>query len=155
MNDQLYLTTEGAERIKEELTRLTGPEREEMAKRLRAAIQQGDLSENADYHKAKEDQAFLEGKIQELEYLIDNAEIVDENHGENDVVKIGTSVTIQEGTNPAETYLIVGAKETDPRKKRISYESPIGRALMDNRAGDIVSVETPSGKMEFKILSIE
>lgn len=155
MNEQPYLTTEGAMRIKEELSRLTGPEREIMAKRLRAAIQQGDLSENADYHKAKEDQAFLEGRIQELEYLIENATIVDENHGENDVVKIGTKVTIQEEDYPAVTYLIVGAKEADPRNKRISYESPFGKAMMDKSAGQSVEVDTPDGKTKLKILAIE
>ena len=155
MNDQPYLTTEGASRIKEELSRLTGPEREIMAKRLRSAIQQGDLSENADYHKAKEDQAFLEGRIQELEYLIENAIVIDENHGEIDVVKIGTRVTIQEEDYPAETYLIVGAKEADPRNKRISYESPFGKAIMDKKAGQSVNVDTPDGKIKLKILAIE
>jgi transcription elongation factor GreA len=155
MNEQPYLTTEGALRIKEELSRLTGPEREIMAKRLRSAIQQGDLSENADYHKAKEDQAFLEGRIQELEYLIENAIIVDENHGESDVVKIGTKVTIQEEDYPAETYLIVGAKEADPPNKRISYESPFGKAILDKNVGQSVDVDTPDGKIKLKILAIE
>ncbi len=155
MNEQPYLTTEGASRIKDELSRLTGPERKEIAIRLRAAIQQGDLSENADYHKAKEDQAFLEGRIQELEYLIENAIIVDENHGEIDVVRIGTKVTIQEGDDPAETYLIVGAKEADPPNKRISYESPFGKAIMDKKAGQSVNVDTPDGRIKIKILAIE
>jgi transcription elongation factor GreA len=155
MDEQTYLTTEGASRIKEELSRLTGPERVKMAQRLRAAIQQGDLSENADYHKAKEDQAFLEGRIQELEYLIENAIVVDENHGENDVVKIGTKVTLQESGYNAETYLIVGAKEADPRNYRISYESPFGKAIMNKKAGQSVDVETPNGRIKVKILSIE
>jgi len=155
MNEQPYLTTEGASRIKDELSRLTGPERKEIAIRLRAAIQQGDLSENADYHKAKEDQAFLEGRIQELEYLIENAIIVDENHGEIDVVRIGTKVTIQEGDYPAEKYLIVGAKEADPPNKRISYESPFGKAIMDKKAGQSVNVDTPDGRIKIKILAIE
>lgn len=155
MNQQTYLTTEGASRIKEELSRLTGPERKEIAIRLRSAIQQGDLSENADYHKAKEDQAFLEGRIQELEYLIENAIIVDENHGEIDVVRIGTKVTIQEGDYPAETYLIVGAKEADPPNNRISYESPFGKAIMDKKAGQSVNVDTPDGRIKIKILTIE
>jgi transcription elongation factor GreA len=155
MNEQTYLTNEGASRIKEELSRLTGPERKEIAIRLRAAIQQGDLSENADYHKAKEDQAFLEGRIQELEYLIENAVIVDENHGEIDVVRIGTKVTLQEGDYPAETYLIVGAKEADPPNKRISYESPFGKAIMDKKAGQSVNVDTPDGRIKIKILAIE
>jgi len=155
MNEKIYLTAEGAAKLKVELAELTGPAREEMAKRLRSAIEQGDLSENADYHKAKEDQAFLEGRIQELEYLIENAIVIDENHGENDVVKIGTKVTIQEEDYPAETYLIVGAKEADPRNKRISYESPFGKAIMDKKVGQSVDVDTPDGKIKLKILKIE
>lgn len=155
MNDQPILTTEGAARIKQELSQLKGPQRQELAQRLRAAIQMGDLSENADYHKAKEDQAFLEGRIQELEYLIENAMIVDENHRNMDRVEIGSQVTIQEDDYPAETYSIVGAKEADTKQRKISYESPIGKALLYKKVGQAVSVETPNGKIKLKILKIE
>ena len=155
MNDQPILTTEGAARIKEQLSELRGPQREEMAKRLRHAISQGDLSENADYHKAKEDQAFLEGKIQELEYIIENAVILDENHRNHGVVNIGSQVTIQEEGYPPETYLIVGAKEADSKNNKISYESPIGKAVMDKAEGEIVSVTTPNGSINLKIVEIK
>jgi len=155
MNDQHYLTAEGAERMREELAHLKGPERLALAKRLRDAIQMGDLSENADYHKAKEDQGFLEGRIQELEYLLQNAIIIDDQEVEKDTVQIGTSVTIQEGDFPPETYFLVGAKEADPRNGRISYASPIGSALIGKRIGDEVVAQTPAGPLQLKILKIE
>jgi transcription elongation factor GreA len=155
MNEQMYLTAEGAEKIKGELVQLKGPERDEMAKRLRAAIQQGDLSENADYHKAKEDQGFLEGRIQELEYLLKNATIIVAHEGKLDRVEVGVRVTVQEGEYPPETYMLVGAKEADPRNGRISNESPIGRALIGGSVGDEVVAETPGGTIRLKIVRIE
>ena len=155
MENDIYLTAEGASKLKAELEELKGPAREALAKRLRAAIQMGDLSENADYHKAKEDQGFLEGRIQELEYTLRNAIIVEEGSVAKDVVSVGTRVTVQEEDFPAETYHLVGAKEADPRNGKISYESPIGRALLDHRAGEVVEAETPGGKIELKILKIE
>jgi transcription elongation factor GreA len=154
MSEQPYLTAAGAARLKTELEQLKGPARTEMAQRLRAAIQMGDLSENADYHKAKEDQAFLEGRIMELEYLLQNAIIVEENQN-REVVDVGLSVTIQEGDESPETYYLVGAKEADPRNGRISNESPIGRALMGHRVGEVVTATTPAGDIIFKILKIE
>jgi len=155
MENDIYLTAEGASKLKAELEELKGPAREALAKRLRAAIQMGDLSENADYHKAKEDQGFLEGRIQELEYTLRNAIIVEEGSVAKDVVSVGTRVTVQEEDFPAETYHLVGAKEADPRNGKISYESPIGRALLDHRVGEVVEAETPGGKIELKILKIE
>lgn len=154
MAETTYLTTEGAARLKAELEELTGPRREELAARLRSAIQMGDLSENADYHKAKEDQGFLEGRIQELEYILGNAVIIEDN-GNKDVVVIGSHVTIQEEDYPEETYHLVGSTEADPSNGMISYESPIGRALMDHKVGDSVEAETPGGMIKFKILKIE
>jgi transcription elongation factor GreA len=154
MAETTYLTTEGAARLKAELEELTGPKREELAARLRAAIQMGDLSENADYHKAKEDQGFLEGRIQELEYILGNAVIIEDN-GNKDVVAIGSHVTIQEEDYPEETYHLVGSTEADPSKGMISFESPIGQALMDHKVGETVEAETPGGTIKFKILKIE
>ena len=153
MNQQIYLTTEGAEKLRAELKELTGPRREELAQRLRAAIQMGDLSENADYHKAKEDQAFLEGRIQEIEAVLRMAVIVEKTYSE--VVTVGSTVTVQEENFDPETYYVVGAKEADPRKGKISNESPIGRALMEHKAGDVVEAETPGGRIKFKILKVE
>jgi len=153
MTEPTYLTAEGAARLKAELKELTGPKREELSARLRAAIQMGDLSENADYIKAKEDQGFLEGRIQELEYLLGNAVII-KNDGNKDVVSVGSHVTIQEEDFPEETYHLVGPTEADPSKGMISHESPIGKALMDHKVGDTVEAETPGGVLKFKILKI-
>jgi transcription elongation factor GreA len=155
MSEQPYLTAEGAARLKAELEQLKGPARNELAKRLRHAISQGDLSENADYHKAKEDQAFLEGRIQELEYLLKNAIVVEKASTRYESVDVGARVTIQEEDYPPDTYDIVGAKEADPRNGKISNESPIGRALMGRREGDVIEANTPSGMIYLKILKIE
>jgi transcription elongation factor GreA len=153
MNQQMYLTPEGAAKLRAELAELTGPRREELSKRLRSAIQMGDLSENADYHKAKEDQAFLEGRIQEIEAVLRNAQIVEKTH--TDTVSVGSHVTVQEEDFAPETYHMVGAKEADSRNGKISNESPIGSALMDHKVGDVVEAATPGGKIKFKILKIE
>jgi transcription elongation factor GreA len=113
----------------------------------------GDLSENADYHKAKEDQGFLEGRIQEIEAALRTAVIIENKHG--DVVNVGSNVTVQESDFDPETFYIVGGKEADPRNGRISNESPIGSALMNHTVGDVVEVETPGGKIKFKILKVD
>jgi transcription elongation factor GreA len=155
MSDQSYLTVEGAEKIKAELTELKGPRRTELAQRLRSAIQMGDLSENADYHKAKEDQGFLEGRIKELEYLLHNAVIVDISEVSTDSVQVGTRITIQEEGEEPETYQMVGANEADPPNGRISNESPIGQALFGKKAGETAIAHTPGGQIKFKILKIE
>ena len=149
-----YLTPEGEAKLRAELAELTGPRREELAARLRSAIQMGDLSENADYHKAKEDQGFLEGRIQEIEAILRDAVIIEENKNK-DVVGIGSHVTIQEEDFDPESYHLVGPTEADPRKGRISHESPIGNALMGKKVGDTAEAETPGGKIKFKILKIE
>ncbi len=154
MVEPTYLTSEGAARLKAELEELTGPKREELAARLRAAIQMGDLSENADYHKAKEDQGFLEGRIQELEYILKNAVIIKKN-ANNGVVSLGSHVTIQEVDFPEETYHLVGATEADPANGKISHESPIGQALLDHKVGETVEAETPGGVIKLKILKIK
>ncbi|HSB65432.1 MAG TPA: transcription elongation factor GreA [Anaerolineales bacterium] len=155
MAEEMYLTSEGADKLRAELDNLKGPKRDEMARRLRSAIQMGDLSENADYHKAKEDQAFMEGRIQELEYLLKNAIIVEVDEAPKDTVQVGVCVTVQEGDGPDEQYFVVGAKEADPRTGKISNESPIGKALMGGRVGDVVTATTPGGEIKLKILKIE
>jgi transcription elongation factor GreA len=155
MNEQLILTSEGARRLNAELKELQGPRRQEISQRLRDAIEMGDLSENADYHKAKEDQSFLEGRIQELEHLLKNATIVDPEQVSREKVDVGVTVTVQEEDYDPETYQLVGAKEADPRKGRISNESPIGKALIGKRRGDTVVARTPSGEIRMKILKIE
>lgn len=155
MGDELYLTYDGAESLRKELERLKGTEREELAKRLRSAIQMGDLSENADYHAAKEYQAFLEGKIQELEFVLKNAVIIEEIEETHDFVMIGSKVIVQEGDNNPETYHLVGAIEADPGNGRISNESPYGSALIGAREGDEVVALTPAGPVQLRIIKIE
>ena len=154
MTEGNYLTREGADRLKIELDELKGPKREKLAQRLRSAIQMGDLSENADYHKAKEDQAFLEGRIQELEYILGNAVIIEKSINKN-VVSIGSHVTILEENFPQETFHLVGPTEADPKNGKISHESPIGKALIGHKPGDVVKTETPGGTIWFKIIKIE
>ncbi len=154
MSEPIYLTAEGAEKLRSELDDLKGPERQAIAARLRDAIQMGDLSENADYHKAKEDQSFLEGRVQELEYTL-NAAIIVDGSARRDMVSVGMRVTVQEEADEPEQFYIVGAKEADPRAGKISHESPIGRALMDHKVGDVVEAQTPNGTTRLKILRIE
>ena len=154
MTQPNYLTPEGEAKLRAELEELRGPRREELAQRLRSAIQMGDLSENADYHKAKEDQGFLEGRIKEIEAILSNSVLI-EKAANSGVVSLGSHVTIQEEGFDPETYHIVGPTEADPRKGRISHESPIGKALMSKKVGDFAETEAPGGKIKFKIMKIE
>jgi len=155
MNEEHYLTKVGEKQIREELKNLEGPVRNDLARRLREAIQMGDLSENADYISAKEEQGFLEGRILELKYIISHATIINENGHNSENVEVGTTVTIQEENFPPEIYFLVGSKEADPDNGRISNASPIGRAIMGKKIGDTVDVETPGGIIQFKIIKIE
>ena len=150
-----YLTAEGAARLREELAYLKGPAREQLSARLRFAISQGDLSENADYIQAKEEQGFLEGRIQELDYIMSNVVIIDDRKPVFDEVTIGSHITVQEEDYPHETYFLVGPKEADPGNGKISHESPIGRALLGHHSGEEVDVETPGGIIHLKIIKVE
>jgi transcription elongation factor GreA len=150
---EIYLTAEGAARLREELDRLRGAGRDALAGRLRHAIQQGDLSENADYIAAKEEQAFLEGRIQELETVLREATIVEGQAG-TDRVAIGSTVVVAVDGNPPETFQLVGVKEASPRQGKISHESPMGRALLGKRAGEVATAETPGGPIELTVLEI-
>ena len=155
MADTVYLTAEGIKKLEAELEQLRGPARIELSKRLKAAIEQGDLSENADYSKAKEDQSFLEGRIQEIEAMLTNYVIIDDRQRNHGFVEIGATVTIQEGDDDPEIYYIVGPAEADPVNGRISFESPIGSALLNHSIGETVIVSTPGGELNFKILEIK
>lgn len=156
MNTPIYLTTKGKAAIEAELEELKGTRRQEISLRLKSAIEMGDLSENADYKAAKEDQGFLEGRIQELEKTLSVAIIVDEPDGNNKRVQIGNVVTFKEGDDPEETYELVGAKEANARENKISYESPIGAALLGHKVGEIVEVTLPKGfKIAIKIIKID
>ena len=117
MSDETYLTSKGEANLRAELDELKGPKRKDLARRLRIAIQQGDLSENADYIIAKEEQGFLEGRILELEAILKNVKIIDHKNGLQGVVDIGARVTIQEEEYPPETYHLVGVNEANPRER--------------------------------------
>jgi transcription elongation factor GreA len=155
MTEQTYLTPEGAEDLKRELSELINVRRPELADKLKEAVSQGDLKENADYHDAKEKQAFIEGRIKYLENVLRSAVIVT-NSGKSDEVRLGSAVTIrEEGSDEDETYYLVGAAEANPREGKISNESPIGGALLGRKKGDKVKVKTPGGEVVFKIKNIE
>jgi len=149
-----YLTAEGKAKVKAELDDLVNNKRVALAMRLRDAIQQGDLSENADYHAAKEDQAFLEGKILELEAILRNAVIIQEGGGGGEVVQVGSRVTVEESGDNL-TFTVVGAKEANPREGKISNESPVGKALLGRRVGEVARAATPAGEIAYKVIKIQ
>ncbi len=150
MAEQIYLTPEGAEELRRELDTLLTIRRPELAKKLKEAVAEGDLKENADYHDAKEQQAFLEGRIQYVENVLRTATII--SKGASDIVRLGSVVTIiEDGEDSEETYSIVGAAEANPREGKISHESPIGAALLGHKKGDKVKAKTPGGEITFKI----
>ena len=149
-----YLTRQGYHKLQDELEQLRTVKRQEVANRLHEAMEGGELIEDAEYEAAKNEQAFVEGRIQELEMLLANARIIEET-GKRDVVQIAAKVTIQEQDLDPEKYTIVGPAEADPRQGRISNESPLGRALMDHRAGDSVTVHAPDGNFTVRILKVE
>ena len=151
----IYLTAEGIENLRQELDHLTNVKRPALAKRLREAIQQGDLSENADYITAKEEQGFLEGRIQQIEAMLRKATIIQEN-GPTDEVALGSRVTIvEEGTEEPEVFRIVGPAEADPVNGKVSNESPLGQALLGRRVDDVVTVEAPGGEIVLHITAIQ
>ncbi|HLE81299.1 MAG: transcription elongation factor GreA [Chloroflexi bacterium RBG_19FT_COMBO_55_16] len=151
-----FLTREGFQRLQEELEHLRTVKRQEVAHRLREAMEDGGdmgVDLDAEYEAAKNEQAFVEGRIQELEVLLANARVIQAT-GAREVVEVGATVTIQEGENQAEVYTVVGRAEANPREGRISNESPLGRALMDHRAGETVKVEAPGGSFTVQILKV-
>jgi transcription elongation factor GreA len=153
-DDVVYITKEGIQKIKEELAHLRTTRTEEIAAKLQTAIAQGDLKENADYHAAKEEQGFVEGRIRDLEDSLRRAKVI-KDVGPSDVVRVGNTVTVfVEDDEEAETYNIVGAHEADPSNGRISNESPFGRALIGAKVGQTVAAQTPSGEINLKIQSI-
>jgi transcription elongation factor GreA len=155
-SNKTYLTAEGAQKLRDELAYLRDVKRPELAERLRAAIQQGDLSENADYTAAKEEQGFLEGRIMALERMLAEVVILDENAPATSDVRMGSRVTVvEEGFSDQETFQIVGPAEADPMGGKISNVSPLGQSLMGKRIGAKVRVTTPAGPTIFKILKIE
>lgn len=151
---KVYLTPEGEAALREELDELLNVKRPALAERLRKAIAQGDLSENANYKAAKEEQSFLEGRIQELQSMLRNAELIEETRN-SDEVSLGSYVTVvEEGADRPETFRIVGTAEADPINGKVSHESPMGKRLLGHQVGDVVTVEAPGGKIAFRITEI-
>lgn len=150
----IFLTAEGRQKLEQELDNLRRVKRPEVAEAIRSAKEEGDISENSAYDAAKEQQAFIEGRISALEGMLKNARLIDANPSV-DVVGIGSNVRVQEkGSKTTEEYQIVGSAEADPMKGRISNESPVGRALIGKKKGEELSVKTPAGERRIKIIEI-
>ena len=149
-----FLTKEGFQKLQDELEHLRTVKRQEVADRLHEAMEGGELIENAEYEAAKNEQAFVEGRIQELEMILATARMIEEN-GKSDVIQVGATVTIHEEGNPVETFTIVGAAEANPREGKISNESPIGKSILGHKAGDSVQVDAPGGHFKVKIVKVK
>ena len=157
-DNQVLITKEGLAKLKDELAHFKSVRRKEVAERLKEAISYGDLSENSEYEEAKNEQAFIEGRILELEKMISNAQIITEGKKSTDAtVHIGTTVTVQNLTDndDPEIYTIVGSTEADPAESKISNESPIGSALLGKSKNDIIKVKVPAGIFEYKVLKVK
>ncbi|GAA0334489.1 transcription elongation factor GreA [Bacillus carboniphilus] len=149
------MTKAGKEKLEQELEQLKTVKRKEVVERIKIARSFGDLSENSEYDSAKEEQAFVEGRITTLENMIRNAKIIEEDDLNSDTVSLGKSVTfIELPDGDEETYTIVGSAEADPFDGKISNDSPIAKSLMGKKVGDEVVVQTPGGEMNVKIVSI-
>jgi len=153
-NSAVYVTPEGLKKLEEELEHLRTVKRQEVAQRLHEAMEDGELIENAEYEAAKNEQAFVEGRILELEHMLAQAQVIEPGKSTG-VVGIGSTVVIQENGKSAETYTIVGAAEANPREGLISNESPLGQALLDHKVGDDVDVRAPAGTLRFRIVKIK
>ncbi len=152
----IVLTTEGYNKLEEELKYLKGPKKMQVAERIKIAREFGDLSENSEYDDAKNEQALLEAKIQDIENMLRVAKVVDDDEVLTRKVGIGTQVTVHDFEFDEDiTYGIVGATEVDMKNNKISNESPVGKALIGAKKGDEVDVETPGGVIKYKILSIK
>jgi len=147
-----YLSRDGLEKLRAELEEMVTVRRPEVAARIHDAKEHGDLSENAEYEDAKNEQAFVEGRIQTLEALIKNATIISEDHA-TDHVAVGSTVVV-DGEDGTETFTIVGSAEASPSAGRISNESPVGRALLGRKKGDKVTVKVPAGDFAYRIVEI-
>lgn len=153
MSKKYLLTPEGLEKLNKELKELVETKRKEVIERIREAAAHGDLSENADYAQAREEQSFIEGRIAEIEEIIKNAEIISQR-GHSNIVTIGSTVIVKTG-GQEKKYTIVGSNEANPKEGKISNESAVGTALLSRKAGEKFKVTTPAGEMAYEIVSIE
>lgn len=150
-----FLTREGLAKLEEELDYLKGSKRREMAERIKIAVSYGDLSENSEYDAAKDEQAFVESRIVQLEKMMRNVRIIEPGTEDTSVVAIGRTVKLKEvPEGDVETYQIVGSTESDPLDGKISNESPLGSSLIGRNVGDKINVNTPGGQLEFEIIEI-
>ena len=149
-----FLTPEGKKKLEEELEHLRTVRRPEITEHLRSAIEEGDITENAGYEETKREQAFVEGRIRDIEAILANAQVLEEG-AQRDIVSLGRRVTVREEGHEPETYQIVGRAEADPWQGRISNESPLGRALLGRRVKERIEVQTPGGLARFEIIAIE
>ena len=155
MEKHVILTKEGKEKLEKELQELKTVRRKEVADRIKQAIYFGDISENSEYDDAKNEQAFIEGRIQELDMMLRNVQIIDEEITQADVISIGSTVSVRDiELDELETYRIVGTVEADPMQNKISNESPVGASLLGKRAGDIVNVPAPIGTIQYEIVEV-
>lgn len=155
MEKELVLTLGGMKKIQEELERLRTVNRKEVADRIRDSKEYGELSENSEYEDAKNEQAFVEGRIIELKHILQNAHIVSDDEVPTDMVGIGSKVMVHDMESGEEwEYTIVGSVEADPAEDRISNESPVGDALMDKHVGDIIETPVPAGTARYQIIGI-
>ncbi|MBV9543517.1 MAG: transcription elongation factor GreA [Chloroflexi bacterium] len=155
MQDKVvYLTPEGKQRFTAELRELVNVKRHEVEERIRRAKEFSDTVDNAEYDEAKTDQAFVEGRIQELERMLASAKVIEGPDGKGDYVRMGSHIKVSDEEGEEETYYLVGSQEADPRRGLVSNESPIGRALIGKRVGDSVTVVAPAGAFTLKILEI-
>lgn len=152
---EVLLTPEGLTRLEKELERLKTVRRREVAERIRQALDFGDISENSEYDDAKNEQAFLEGRIIELEKMLRNAKIIDGSDGEDGIVGLGSKVRLKDLEFGDEfEYKVVGSAEADPMNSRISNESPVGKAIMGKGPGTVVEVRAPDGILKYEILDV-
>ena len=154
MSEQVFLTKEGLKKLEEELEYLRTVRRAQVAERLHAAMDEGDIDENAEYDEAKNEQAFVEGRIQTLEAMLSNAVLIRDDAPQG-IVGLGSKVTVRETGSKPEIYTLVGAAEASPKDGRISNESPLGRALLGRRVGDEVKVNAPAGTLSFRVVAID
>ncbi|TDX45294.1 transcription elongation factor GreA [Orenia marismortui] len=154
--ERVVISEEGLNKLKEELQYLRGPKRKEVAQRIKEARALGDISENSEYDDAKNEQAFVEGRIKELEQMVKNAEVLNTEEIDTTKVSIGTRVKIKDlDFDEEEEYTIVGSTESNPDDQKISNSSPIGKGLMGHSVGDVVEINVPAGTIKFEILSIK
>ncbi|MFB5761400.1 transcription elongation factor GreA [Paenibacillus medicaginis] len=155
-NEETILTKEGLAKLEEELRELKGTKRRELAERLKVAISYGDLKENSEYHSAKEDQAFMETRILQLERMLKTARVVDANQINLEKVSVGSVVVLNDiEFNEKIEYRVVGPAEANVEENSISYESPLGKELIGKKVGDIISVDAPVGVLKYELLEIK